>query len=76
MSVSIIYIAIGLLLLFGLLLLLFLIVSNFYLDERRFDWESRRKYQYDRQRTREKRKYKKLLSRTALKRWDSSLPRK
>ena len=76
MSVSIIYIAIGLLLLFGLLLLLFLMFSKCYLDERCFDWESRRKYKYNRQRARAKREHKKLFSRTALRRRDSSSPRK
>ncbi len=76
MDVWIIYIAVGLMLLFGLLLLLFLILSNCYLDEMRFDWESRREQKHDRQRAREKRKHKKPLSRTPRRRRYSSSPRK
>lgn len=43
----IIYLAIGILLIFGILLVLFLVCSNAYLDEMRIDWEGQREQQHD-----------------------------
>lgn len=64
----IIYIAIGILLVFGFLLLLFLIISNCYLDELRLDWESRRELKHERERAKEKLKRKKRRSRSIFRR--------
>ncbi len=64
MDAWIIYIAIGILLVFGFLLLLFLIISNCYLDEMRLDWESRREQKHDQQMAQEKLKRKKRRSRS------------
>ena len=50
-----IYLAIGLMLLFLLLVLLFIIFSSFYMDEMRYDWELRRKEKHDERLSCEKR---------------------
>lgn len=70
----IIFIAIGILLVFGFLLLLFLVISNCYLDEMRLDWESRREQKHDQQRASEKRKHKKPFFRSQPRRGGGGIP--
>lgn len=49
-----VYFAVGILSVFGLGILLFLVFCNAYLDEIRMDWESRRERSHDRIGAREK----------------------